>query len=133
MKLKLSEDPKEWRKFAVAGAAFAFAGLGLMWVRKPSMRDELSLAFVAVGAVLVVSVVWPRLIRPVYRLLMTGSFHLGQVMGRLLLGVMFLFVLTPIACLLRALGKDVLGLRRSAPTDSYWKPVKASEDFDRQF
>ncbi len=59
-------------------------------------------------------------LRPVYRAWMRFAFVLGWINTRILLGLFFYLVLTPIGWLLRLTGKDLLDRRidRSAP--SYW-------------
>lgn len=133
MKLKLKEDPREWRKFALAGGVFMGVVLWLMWRRHTDLRGGLSVACWFCVAALVAGMIWPRLIRPVYRAVMTGSFYVGQGMGKVMLAVFFLFILTPMALLLRASGKDLLKLRRDPSAKTYWQPAKSNEEFDRQF
>ena len=133
MKLKLKEDPREWRKFALAAGVFAGGVLWLASRRHLVMTGSLRIAAGCLILALLAGLAWPRLIRPLYRCAMTGSFYVGQVMGRVLLAVVFLFVLTPLALLLRVAGKDLLRLRRDPRAETYWRTAKWSDDFDRQF
>lgn len=64
---------------------------------------------------------------------MTGSFHLGQFMGKALLIILFVTLLTPIALMLRIARKDLLGLRRRPDAASYWAPAKSTRHFDRMY
>ncbi len=64
---------------------------------------------------------------------MTASFHVGQVLGRVLLMVVFLGLVTPLGWALRLAGKDLLGLRRSPGATTYWRPAKRTSPFDRMF
>jgi hypothetical protein len=73
----------------------------------------------------------PRLFRPVYRGVMTASFYVGQGMGRVLLAIFFVTVLSPLA-LMRLLGKDLLRLKRDAKAETYWRPRKSAR-FRPQF
>ena len=75
----------------------------------------------------------PRWFRPIYRAVMTASFYVGQVMGRVLLAIFFVVALTPLALVLRLFGKDLLRLKRDTKAQSYWRPAKVSQDFDQQF
>lgn len=61
---------------------------------------------------------------------------LGWITTRLILGLFFFLVLTPVGLLMRLLGKDVLGEKLDPTTDSYWKKVEDAEDpqmMERQF
>jgi hypothetical protein len=64
---------------------------------------------------------------------MTVAFCLGQVMGRLLLALAFLVVVTPLGVALRLGGKDLLRLRRDRRSASYWRSARFTSEFDRQF
>jgi len=133
MRPKLKEDPREWRKFAWAGLAVVGIVAAVLW-----RRGTLSLeGFLAVaGAVLLLVVgaaLRPQPVRPVYRAAMTAAFYLGQVMGRLLLALAFIAVVTPLGVMLRLGGKDLLRLRRDRRNASYWRPARFTSQFDRQF
>jgi hypothetical protein len=68
-------------------------------------------------------------LRPVHAVWMKFAHALGWVNTRLLLGLFFYLVLTPVGLVLRMLGKDLLQRRidRSAPT--YWV-ARESAPFD---
>ncbi|MBI1841016.1 MAG: hypothetical protein HYR88_09225 [Verrucomicrobia bacterium] len=133
MKLKLKENPREWQKFAAVLCVFP-AALAIVAVRQGRMpRWALVYVAIVIVAVLLASLVWPRAFRPIYRTGMTISFHIGQVMGRILLTVFFLLILTPIGWLLRLCGKDLLRLKKESAEGTYWRPVKPGDDFDRMF
>jgi MFS family permease len=130
---KLKEDPREWQKFAIVVAAMA--GLALLVLR---LRGVLSQAVMAGGLIalsLGLAAAWirPAWFRGFYRGGMTVSFHAGQFMGRVLLTVFFLAVLTPMGWLLRALGKDLLRLKKPEQAETYWQAAKKSQNFDRMF
>ena len=62
----------------------------------------------------------------------TGTRVALHVMTRLLLGVAYFGVITPMGLIMRGSGRDRLGLRRRS--DSYWRPVPpGSGDYERQF
>ncbi|HJR05817.1 MAG TPA: SxtJ family membrane protein [Pyrinomonadaceae bacterium] len=61
------------------------------------------------------SLVWPN------RLWMGMAEAMGFVMTRVILGLVFFLVVTPIGLARRLFGGDPLG-RRGARTESYWKP-----------
>jgi hypothetical protein len=131
--LRLKEEPIEWIKFtAVLGLALNLVTWMLWW------RGTLPLGlpvFAAASAVvaLVTAVIRPRWFRGFYRGGMTVSFHLGQVIGRVLLTLVFLLLVTPLGLLLRLMGKDLLELRRRPGEGSGWHPARNHRDFDRMF
>jgi hypothetical protein len=133
MRLKLKEDPREWRKFVlllgVVGGVLAF----VFWI-KGTLSD---FAWVCILSVLIlwliVGLLRPRWIRPLYRGWMGGGFYVGQMMGRVLLTVIFLLIVLPTGWLLRLRGKDLLQIKRQPGQLSYWQPAKTPDRFDRLF
>src|SRR4051812_10346092 len=127
MQPKLKENPKEWLKFTTAVcivASVVIAGLS----RRGVIRDELTWTlFAVVLTLLCIAALKPRWFRPLYRAGMSTMFYIGQVVGRVLLALIFLFVVTPLALLLRLLGKDLLRLRRNPAATSYWHPAKSKQ------
>jgi multisubunit Na+/H+ antiporter MnhG subunit len=133
MRLKLKEDPKEWRKFSLVWCA-VLCGVSFLTWRKQVIGDSFFYAVVAVmGMAGVIAVIVPRLFRRFYRVGMMVSFHLGQFMGKVILSLVFIFVVTPMGLLLRAMGKDLLDLKRAGEKKSYWKPARRIGRFDQQF
>jgi hypothetical protein len=132
MKLKLQENPREWQKFFLVISGLL--GVAAVWLQ---LRGVISpgamlVTLVILHVFIVLSLAKPRWFRTFYRGGMTVTFHIGQMMGKVLLTLIFLLVLTPTALLLRLFGKDLLNLRKSdAP--SYWHPAKTNRHFGRQF
>ena len=133
MKLKLKEEPREWLKFtAVMALALGILG-ALLHLRKAINRQTLLVWFGLLFLLLLLCWIRPRSFRAFYRGGMTLSFHLGQIIGKVILAVFFLLVVTPVGLLLRALGKDLLKLKRDPAATTYWQPAKSCSQFDRQF
>ncbi len=133
MKLKLKEQPIEWQKFTAVMVAAAGAGLFLLRRKRVVSWNVVLAAGALLALALLLCALRPRWFRGFYRVGMTASFHVGQVMGWVALTIFFLAVLTPLGLLLRLLGKDLLRLKRANNTGSYWHPTRASSPFDRQF
>jgi len=133
MRPKLKEDPREWRRFAWAALAVVGIVAVVLW-RRGALGTGGFLAVVVASLLLAGgATLRPRPVRPVYRAAMTVAFYLGQVMGRLLLALAFLLIVTPLGLVLRLAGKDLLRLRRDRRSASYWRPARYTSEFDRQF
>jgi hypothetical protein len=84
-----------------------------------------------------VAFIRPQILRPFNR----GWLALGRLVHRvvspLVIGAIFLLVVTPIALIARLRGKDVLSLRRRPELASYWIPrppaAPIAESMKRQF
>jgi hypothetical protein len=78
--------------------------------------------------------IWhPPSFRGFYRVAMAVSFCIGQVMGKVLLGAVYLLIVTPLGLLMRALGKDPLDIRHGKGKQTYWKPARRTGKFEQQF
>ena len=67
---------------------------------------------------------------------MTFAILLGWVMTRVILSIVFYFIMTPIGLLTRLLGEDFLALKKSN-SGSYWnnrdQSVELNQDYEKQF
>jgi hypothetical protein len=133
MKLKLKEDPKEWRKATMLSAlGLAVLSSVLRW------RHILPVAGWATALVLLAGVVagawlWPHKFRGYYRVSSRMGFCVSQFIGHVVLGILFLLVLTPLGLALRLAGKDLLRLKRPGNPATYWNTAKESGPLDRLF
>ena len=69
-------------------------------------------------------------LRPLYVAWMLFAFVLGWINTRILLGVFFYVVMTPVGVVLRLTGKDLLDRRLDRSAKSYWIR-RGGEPFDR--
>jgi hypothetical protein len=70
------------------------------------------------SAFLIITIIRPNLLTFINRLWIQFGILFGKIISSLVMGLVFFFVLTPIGMLIRILKKDVMGLKRGAP--SYW-------------
>lgn len=132
MQLRLKESPKEWLKFTAVVAVLAVGLASLLYRRQDLPAAALKSVLGTALATVVVCALRPRWFRGFYRCGMTASFHVGQLLGRVMLTLFFLFLLTPLGLLLRLLGKDLLQLKRRR-ADSYWQAAREWGPLDRMF
>ncbi len=128
----VADETKELRKFGLAvGAAFALIfGLFLPWVF--SFRIPLW-PFIVCAALVVPALVAPQLLRPVQRGWMKVAEPIGWFNTRLVLGLVFYLVFTPVGAIRRLIA-DPLVLRQR-PTESYRKPSRqrTAQSMERPF
>jgi len=133
MKLKLSEDAREWQKAVWWGAlGLALLDTLLGW-RRVLPRPLAASAAIALGTLALVAWVRPRWFRGYYRFSRRVGFRIGQALGCVLLTAAFFLVLVPLGLLLRGLGKDLLRLKRPASLKSYWSPGRELTPLDRLY
>jgi hypothetical protein len=68
---------------------------------------------------LIITMVWPALYRPLAKVWLGFSLLLGTVVSRIILTIIFFMVVTPVGCARRIMGADPLQLRK-------WKKDNAS-------
>lgn len=75
-----------------------------------------------IGSALVLSGVFvPKILAPVFGLWMLLGHILGWVNSRLILGIVFFFLLTPMALFMRLIGRDALARRFDKELATYWE------------
>jgi hypothetical protein len=132
MKLRLRERPIEWVKFTAVIALMVEIITYLLFRKRFVGLNGFVMVTALLAAVVIISALRPRWFRGFYRAGMTASWHVGQVVGRVVLVVFFLVIVTPMGLLLRLCGKDLLTLRRSR-AESYWRTSAPASPFDRLF
>jgi hypothetical protein len=92
---------------------------------------------VGAGAFLLTGHIASPLLRPLYLGWMKFAFLLGWINTRILLGIFFYIVLTPIGVVLRLTGKDLLDRKIDRKAASYWKKrdgtATAPQQYERLF
>jgi hypothetical protein len=110
----------------------ALFGLALPWL----LEHEVPIwPWAFAGALVAVAAVAPTMLRPVYRVWMTFGVAMSRVTTPLLLGIMFVLVVTPIARVRALLGNDRLARRFARGARSYRiasKPTSA-RDLERPY
>jgi hypothetical protein len=108
---------KELRQFGlIVGGAFALIGL---WPAVIRGGDPKMWALALAALLILPAAVFPIVLRPFHR----GWMYIGHVLGwintRILLGIVFYALITPIGLIRRMFNRDSMGLRFDANADSY--------------
>jgi hypothetical protein len=116
-----------------------FSAVGAILALWPLLNAEAPrwwlLAFAA--ALLAVSLVAPRLLRPLNKIWLRIGLLLHKVVSPVILAIIFFGVLAPFGVAMRIAGRDQLRLRRDKSVSSYWiarqPPGPAPKSMARQF
>ena len=133
MKLRLKEEPKEWRKsalFSVLGLALVTSLLCWRGVVPVRTWGGIELMLVAAAGLACAQPGW---FRGYYRVSARLGFWSSQFVARVVLVLVFVLLVTPLAVVFRLLGKDALHLKRSRNASTYWQPTKQTSPLDRLF
>ncbi len=132
--MKINRDPGP-RQLAVFGAVLpvTFALLGLIFGHRlglPAVRNGLWVA----GALLTMAyVAAPRLRRPLYVGMSLATYPIGWLVSHVILLAVFVFVVTPVALLMRILRQDPMQRRFDRSAQSYWVPRRPAEHLHSYF
>jgi len=72
------------------------------------------------AAFAVLALLWPAALAPLNKMWTKLGVVLYKIVNPVVLGLLFYVTVTPIALLMRVLGKDPLRLRRDPHAESYW-------------
>jgi len=106
--------------FGVIGALLLYKG---RWTYPYFLSASGFFAFFAVVA--------PMALLPLYRLWVKFAAKLAWFNTRLLLGITFYLVMTPVGFFMRVTGKDFLDLKIDRNAKSYWKKREPGDDLSR--
>ena len=129
--IKWRPDARELRRFAIA-MLIGFFVLGALAAWRAGGIGTGSIVLWGIGAFLAIAAFVPGVGRIAYLAVYLPTSIIGYVVSHVMLTLMFFLVITPLAIILRLLGKDVLQQRNK----SGWMPVKEiknEESYYRQF
>jgi saxitoxin biosynthesis operon SxtJ-like protein len=113
----MTSQIKQLRSFGltVGGVFLALGVWPVLW-----RDDDPRLWAVGLGAVLMLSgVLRPTMLAPVYRIWMALGHRLGWINTKLILGLLFYVVFTPLGWLARLMGRDPLYLKIVSGSGTY--------------
>ena len=87
----------------------------------PLINDgNLNIISILIGIIfLILGVLNSRFLTPLNKIWFKFGIFLGQIISPIVMGIIFFLVVTPIAFIMRVLGKDVLKLKKNTD-NSYW-------------
>ena len=107
-------------------------GFGL-WPLTKELSPNIYLIIISV-VFLVLGLLNSKLLSPLNEIWIKFGEILGRIIAPLIMALVYFFILTPISLLVRAFGKDLLGLKYSKQQNSYWiKRKKEIGTMDKQF
>jgi len=115
-----TEDKKKTVKFGlVMAGAWAVIGSILLWRGARLWPYIYALA----AFFLTSTLTYPRLLRPIETIWMKLAHLISLVTTRIILGVTFYLIITPMALIMRLIGRDPLAKKFDPKADTYWMTV----------
>lgn len=109
---------KQLRTFGIALSIF-LGGIGLIHFLKGHTPQNLWF-WGASGVILLTTLLVPILIKPIYRVAIFIAHILGWINTRLILGLIFYLLFTPISIIMKIIGHDPLNRKFDKEAKSYW-------------
>tara|TARA_B100000965_G_scaffold400332_1_gene422038 strand:+ start:64 stop:474 length:411 start_codon:yes stop_codon:yes gene_type:complete len=124
---------KDIRSFGITIGIILFIISSLLFYYDKSSYQMI--AYVG-GGFIGLGIIIPILLKPIYILWMTFAVILGWVMTRVILSLVFYFIITPISFVTRLFGEDFLSLKR-IDSNSYWNKrdneIELNQNYEKQF
>ncbi len=114
----------------IVGGVFAL--LGGWWIFRGKFTSTSYIALPLGALLILLGLLWPRALVLPNRAWMLLAEGLSYVTTRIILGLVFFLIITPIGVLKRLSGWDPLG-RRGARRASYWKPYSERQRDPRHY
>lgn len=126
-------EAKRLRSFGLLVGGI-FLGIGL-WPLLWGAVEPRMWAVVVAGVLVLPALVWPPLLYPLFRVWMAVGHVMGWVNTRVILGLVFFLMVTPIGLVMRLLGKDPMTRGFEPDKDSYRieRSPRPAEHMERQF
>jgi hypothetical protein len=116
----------------MVGGIFLLIGFWIYY----SSQNFVGPIFLFIGTMLLVSgLIFTTTLSLVYKVWMGLAFTLGWLMSRILLTILFYFVITPIGLLAKLVGKDFLDINYKLKRESYWiiRPDNKKADYTKMY
>ncbi|NQS99169.1 MAG: sxtJ [candidate division Zixibacteria bacterium] len=122
-----AEEKKRLRTFGwgLTGVFVIIGTIKLLIAESPGLNWQ----YIAAGSAAVVNLAAPILIWPIYKAALFVAHYLGWFNTRLLLGLIFFLMFTPLALIFRLLRKDLLDRKFDKKANSYWQ-YRERKEFD---
>jgi hypothetical protein len=123
-------DDRMLRQFSALWIVF----FGALAARQYHHQHQTAALILAVLAVTLgpLGIVLPRAMKPIFIGWMYLAYPIGWVVSRVVLGLIFYGLFTPVACFFRLTGRDALRLKPQPQAASCWVP-KAKADRSQYF
>jgi Saxitoxin biosynthesis operon protein SxtJ len=122
------------RQFALLWLPLFGAFAGLMIWRRTGRITPAEVVWVVTAVLAAISIASVQAARLVYLGLSYVTFPIGFVISYVALAIVYYLVMTPLALVMRASGRDALRLRDDPAVTSYWMPRPGrGKDAERAF
>ena len=130
----IKSGKKDLRNFGITIGLILFLISGILFYFDNKLFLNffyVSIFFISLGLIL------PKFLKPIYLIWMTFAVILSWLMSRVILSLLFYFVISPIKLIAKVFGKNFLDISISNHVDTYWNhrisEIEKNQDFTKQF
>jgi len=117
-----------WVMFAVLGILIPlFISYRIGW----DINTPMLILFAISQFFLIPSIVLPRMMEPIYKAWMLLAILLGLIMTKVIITIVFIFIMTPIGLIRKLFVKDPLNLKADKSATTYWVKKENTFSADR--
>lgn len=129
----IDSSKKALKKFGITiGLFIIILNLFLLLI-----KEKFPLHFLFIGlAIIILGFLYPKLLKPINIAWMSIALMLGWISTRLILILLYYFLITPISFVTKLLRKDLLEMKVDKSKASYWhkrEPMQEKSYFENQF
>lgn len=132
---KIKGIPRDWENFAIVLGVLVILAAGVRFWKNAS--SEAIYGLFAGAGIVALGMVAPAVFRPWYRAWMALAVIVSWAMTRIFLAIAFFCVVTPLAAMMRILGKWFFPVAADHNAASYWERREVVADnrahYERQF
>lgn len=128
---ELDISKKSLRKFGIViGIILIMIAILFLW---NSVSWKVML--LTLGGILLLNGIFiPTNLKDIYKIWMGFAFALGWIVSRIILTILFVFILTPLGLLAKLFGKEFLDINFSKKNKSYWIQKKEeTADYEKMY
>ncbi|MDF1612462.1 MAG: SxtJ family membrane protein [Stygiobacter sp.] len=123
---------KSLKKFGfVIGGIFLL--LGLLFFLKNLYSNYRNILFVISFILIISGLLFPSKLKSIYKIWMGFAFALGWIVSRLILIILFYFVLSPVGFFAKLFKKEFLDVKFKDGKNSYWIEKKKQTDYEKLY
>ncbi len=131
---EIKSNKTECRKFGITIGVFLFLLAALLF---GFTKEFYPIITSIAGLLIIAGIVFPNILKPLQIAWMGFATILGYIMSRVIIIILFYFVVTPIGLVAKLFGKDFLDRKLDRSSDSYWQYREVKEydprDTEKQF
>ena len=121
---------KELRKFAITMCVAFFLIGGFLFIKG---KNAYLTIWIISSIFLLSGLFLPKILKPIYIIWMVFANIMSWIMTRIILGILFFLVFTPMGLVSKIIGKEFVSLKWKIDKPTYWNYIVADDKTKRNY